>query len=138
MKRIKTLYVTRSRGNESLVDKFQFCITSKCFILMQIIPLKLNIWSYDEFINAKNNIKQKNLNTVFVIISKTLSPTLDSFLLIMSHVIISSLLPSIFVFGEQRTFEFEHALASQQGITYSNLTPFVTILIVKFVPIYIA
>ena len=28
------------------------------------------IWSYEEFNNAKNNIKQRNLNTVFAIISK--------------------------------------------------------------------
>ena len=30
-------------------------------------PLKLDVWlqSYEEFVNPKNNIKQKNLNTVF-------------------------------------------------------------------------
>ena len=37
------------------------------------------------FVNAKNNMKQRNLNTVFATISKTTWPTSDSFLLIMSH-----------------------------------------------------
>ena len=41
---------------------------------------------YDRFDNAKNNIKQRNLNTVFANISNTTLPTSDSFLLIMSHV----------------------------------------------------
>ena len=51
-------------------------------------PLQLDIWlqSYEGFDNAKNNIKQRNLNTVFANISKTTSPTSDSFLLIMSHI----------------------------------------------------
>ena len=51
-------------------------------------PLQLDIWlrSYERFDNAKNNIKQRNLNTVFANISKTTSPTSDSFLLIMSHI----------------------------------------------------
>ena len=50
-------------------------------------PLQLDIWlqSYEEFVNGKNNIKQRNWNTVFANISKPLSPTSDSFLLIMSH-----------------------------------------------------
>ena len=40
-------------------------------------PLQLDIWlqSYEGFDNAKNNIKQRNLNTVFANISKTTSPT---------------------------------------------------------------
>ena len=51
-------------------------------------PFKLDIWlqSYEDFVNAKNNIKHKNLNTVFANISKTTSPTSDSFLWIMSHI----------------------------------------------------
>ena len=51
-------------------------------------PLQLDIWlqSYEGFVNTKNNIKQRNLNTVFANISKTTSPTSDSFLLIMSHI----------------------------------------------------
>ena len=63
-----------------------FLKTSKCFILMQT-PLQLDIWlqSYEGFGNAKNNIMQRNLNTVFANISKTTSPTSDSFLLIMSQ-----------------------------------------------------
>ena len=62
--------------------------TSKCFILMQT-PLQLDIWlqRYEGFDNAKNNMKQRNFNTVFANISKTTSPTSDSFLLIMSHIL---------------------------------------------------
>ena len=50
-------------------------------------PLQLDIWlqSYEGFENAKNKMKQRNLNNVFGNISKT-SPTSDSFLLIMSHI----------------------------------------------------
>ena len=64
-----------------------FLKTSKCFILMQT-PLQLDIWlqSYDGFDNAKNNMKQRNLNTGFANISKTTSPTSDSFHLFMSHI----------------------------------------------------
>ena len=103
----------------------RFLITSKCFILMQT-SLQLDFWSqsYEGFVNAKNNIKRRNLNavfssssisifihlylelvagkeniqnityitltlnTVFANISKTTSPTSDSFLLIMSHNVI--------------------------------------------------
>ena len=63
-----------------------FLITSKCFILRQT-SLKLDIWlqSYKQFVNTENNIKQKNLNTVFANISKTIFATSDSFLLIMSQ-----------------------------------------------------
>ena len=80
------------KGNESLVKNsisifLHHCLTTSiCFILMQT-PLQLDIWlqSYTRFDNAKNNIKQRNLNPVFANISKTTSPTSDSFLLIMSH-----------------------------------------------------
>ena len=43
----------------------------KCFILMQT-PLQLDIWlqSYEGFDNGNNNMKQRNLNTVFANISK--------------------------------------------------------------------
>ena len=59
--------------------------TSNCFILMQT-PLQSNIWwkSYEEFVIAKNNIKHCS-NTILTNISKTIWPTSDSFLLIMSH-----------------------------------------------------
>ena len=48
-----------------------FLVTSKCFILMQT-PLQLDIWlqSYEGFVNAKNNIKQRNSNTVLPISQK--------------------------------------------------------------------
>ena len=51
-----------------------FLKTSKCFILMQT-PLRLDIWlqSYEGFDNANNNMKQRNLNTVFANITKTIS-----------------------------------------------------------------
>ena len=83
------------KGNESLVEisihifLHHFLITSKCFILM-LTPLQLDNWlqSYEELVNAKNNIKQRNLNTVFANISKSIFPISDSFLLIMSHMMI--------------------------------------------------
>ena len=61
-------------------------ITDKCFILMQT-QLQLDIWlqSYEGFVNAKNNIKQKEFEYCFANISKTTSLTSESFLLIMSH-----------------------------------------------------
>ena len=51
-------------------------------------PLQMDFWlqSYEGFVNAKNKTKQRNLNAVFANISKTTSPTSDSFLLIMSHI----------------------------------------------------
>ena len=51
-------------------------------------PLQLDIWlqSYEGFDNAKNSIKQRNWNIVFRNISKPISPTSGSFLLIMSHI----------------------------------------------------
>ena len=57
-------------------------------------PLQSDIWlqSYEGFDNTKNNIKQRNLNPVFANISKTTSPTSDSFLLIMSHITLWSCL----------------------------------------------
>ena len=88
----KNEYVTRSRKMSHLskisisIFLHHFLITWKCFILIQT-PLQLEIWlqSYEEFVNAKNDIKQRNLNTVFANISTTTLPTSDSFLLIMSH-----------------------------------------------------
>ena len=43
------------------------------------------IQSYEQFIRTKNNIKQKNLTSFFANIAITISPTSDSFLLIMSQ-----------------------------------------------------
>ena len=42
--------------------------------------------SYEEFVNAKINVKQRNLINNLANISKTIWPTADSFLLIMSHI----------------------------------------------------
>ena len=50
--------------------------------------LQLDIWlqRYEEFVNAKNSKKTKELEHCFChYISKLISPTSDSFLLIMSH-----------------------------------------------------
>ena len=82
-------YVTWSREISHLskisiaIFLHRFIITSICFILMQT-PVQLDIWlqSYETW----NNIKQRNLNTVFDNTSKTIWPTSDSFLLIMSHI----------------------------------------------------
>ena len=83
------------KGNEPLVEIFNSYfltpLSHNCFILMQT-PLQLDIWlqSYEEFVNVKNVIKQRNWNTVFANISKPISQTSDSFLLIMSHILIKS------------------------------------------------
>ena len=80
------------KGVTCRIFQFLFSNTTfsclKCFILMQT-PLQLDIWlqSSEESVYAKNNIKQRNLNTVFANISKTTSQTSDSFLLIMSHIV---------------------------------------------------
>ena len=80
------------KGNESLVENFNFNFLTPLYynftmLLLMQTPLLLDIWlqSYEGFDNAKNNMKQRNWNTVFANISKTTSPTSDSFLLIMSH-----------------------------------------------------
>ena len=66
-------------------------------------PLQLDIWlqSYEEFVNAKNNLKQRNWNTVSANISKPISPTSDSFLLILSHISKCILGPFASVFLEK-------------------------------------
>ena len=87
------IFVTRSREMSHLskisisIFLHHFLKTSKCFNLMQT-PLQLDIWlqSYEGFDKAKNNMKQRNLNTIYENISKTTSPTSHSFLLIMSHI----------------------------------------------------
>ena len=48
--------------------------------------ISIRLQSYEGFDNAINNMKQRNLNTVFANILKKTSPTSDSFLLIMSHI----------------------------------------------------
>ena len=86
-------YVTRSREmshlskNSISIFLHHFLETSKCFILMQT-PLQLDNWlqSYEGFDIAINNRKQRNVNTVLANISKSTSPTSDSFLLIISHI----------------------------------------------------
>ena len=57
----------------SIIIKWFNCYVANQFILTFVFwcyllkILQLNIWlqSYKEFVNAKNNIKQRNLNTVF-------------------------------------------------------------------------
>ena len=91
---VQSKFVIRSRKMSHLskipisIFLHHFLKTLKRFILMQT-PLQMNIWlqSYEGFDNAKNNMKQRNLNTVFANIPKTTSPTSDSFLLIMSHLL---------------------------------------------------
>ena len=80
------------KGNKSLVENFNFFFLTPLIQNFKMLhfdanPLQLDIWlqSYEGFDNVKNNIKQRNLNTVFANISKTTSPTSDSFFLIMSH-----------------------------------------------------
>ena len=73
------------KGNESLVENFNFYFLTPLSHHLKMLhfdanPLQLDIWlqSYEGFDNAKNNMKQKHLNTVFVNISKTASPTHSS------------------------------------------------------------
>ena len=68
------------KGNESLVENFSsYFLTplSQTLAMLHVDanPLQLDVWlqSYEEFDNAKNNIKQRNLNPVFANISKTTS-----------------------------------------------------------------
>ena len=77
------------------------------------IPLELDIWlqSYDAFVNTKNNTQQKNLNTVFANISRTISPTSDSFPLIMSHIWIHQ-------FITVSRFNFRNALNNNKHAWY--------------------
>ena len=106
-----SIYVTWSREMSHLLKMsipffvHHFLITPKCFILMQT-PLQLYIWlqSYEEFVNAKNNINQRNLITVFGNISKTTWPTSDPFLFIMSHItsLIGGLTSSVYRLTEER------------------------------------
>ena len=93
------------KGNESLVENvnFNFLIPPSQHIKVLHLdanPLQLDIWlqSYDGFDNAKNNMKQRNLNTGFANISKTTFLTSDSFLLIMSHICISAIIHVHFSF----------------------------------------
>ena len=80
------------KGNESLVENcnsyFLTPLTHNFKMLNFDANHITNIWlqSYEEFVNAKNNINQQNLNNI----SKTISPTSDSFLLIMSHICYST------------------------------------------------
>ena len=79
------------KGKCVTCQKFLFSYTTlselRIASLMQTLSqLGILSQSYDGFVNAKNNIKQSNLNTVFANISKTTSATSDSFLLIMSHI----------------------------------------------------
>ena len=79
------------KGNESLVENFNshfLTPLSQNFNMLHFDANSITIGyleGYEEFVNAKNNIKQRNLNPVFANISKTTFPTSDSFLLIMSH-----------------------------------------------------
>ena len=84
------------QGNESLVENFNsyfLAPLSHNFNMLHFDPIPITIgyiWlqSYEELANAKNNIKQRNLNNIFANISKTTSPTSDSFHLIMSHMMV--------------------------------------------------
>ena len=103
-------YVTRSREMSHLskisIFLHHFLNTLKCFILVQT-PLQLDIWlqSYEGYDNAKHNMKQRHLKTVFANISKTSSPTSDSFFVIMLLVPIPALkmFQLIILFLEKKT-----------------------------------
>ena len=74
---LNILYVTRSREMSHLsktsisIFLHYSLITDKCFILMQTqLQLDILLQSYEGLVNAKNNIKQRNLNTVLPISQK--------------------------------------------------------------------
>ena len=87
--------VTWSRGISHL-SEISIPIFLRHFLIVQNAPLWCKphynwisgciTMSYEGFDNVKNNIKQRNLNSVFANISKTISQTSDSFLLIMSQI----------------------------------------------------
>ena len=87
-------FVTRSREMSHL-SKISISIFLHHILITQMLhidadPITIGyIWlqSYEGFVNAKNSIKQRNWHTVFANISKPISPTSDSFLLIMSHLL---------------------------------------------------
>ena len=72
--------------------------------MQTLLQLDVCLQSYEGFYNAKNSMKQRNLNTVFANISKTTSPTSDSFLLIMSHMNIAR---DVYLFFFRNNFKFE-------------------------------
>ena len=77
------------KGNESLVENFNsYFLTplSHKFHKLHFDANPIKIGYLVTELNAENSMKQKNLITVFANISKTISPTSDSFLLIMSHI----------------------------------------------------
>ena len=89
-------YVTRSRGMSHLSKKKFFYFLTPLSQTFKMLHFDANRAHYNwisgygvmkdlTMLKPKNNIKQKNFNTVFANISKTTSPTSDSFLLIMSH-----------------------------------------------------
>ena len=94
---------------------FNFEIFPPCYGKLHIllfdanpIRLELDIWllSYEQCINVENNIQQRNLNSFFANISKTIFTTSDSFSLIISLVLTIS-----------RTFQksFEDTYSEVQG-----------------------
>ena len=48
--------------------------------------LNVSLQSYVQYISTEHNIKQNNLISFFVNLSKTISTTSDSFPLIMAHI----------------------------------------------------
>ena len=81
------------KGNESLAGNFNSYFLAALSHNLKMLyfdahPITIGylVTDYEEFFNAKNNIKQRNLNTIFANISKTIWPTSDSFLLIMPHI----------------------------------------------------
>ena len=97
------------KWNESHVGRFSilkllhhFLKTLTCYMLMQT-PLESDILlqSYEQFFNAENNIKLKNVDPFFANFLKTIFVTSDSsFPLIMSHMCckVSRLNPLIIFF----------------------------------------
>ena len=85
------------KGNESLVENFNYNFLtslSGCLKMLRFdantITIRYLVTGYEEFVNAKNINKQRNLNTVFANIAKTLS---DIRLIPLDHVSLSLTVP---------------------------------------------
>ena len=108
--------------------------------------LQLDIWlqSYEGFDNAENSIKQRNLNTVCANISKTTSLTSDSFLLIMSQILLSPLFfpispqddsSSMFRAATMFLLAFTLAVVQSYLLIYSGSMKSAKCLIISFISI---
>ena len=82
----------------------------------------MDFWlqNYEGFDNAKNNIKQRNLNTVFANISKTTSPTFDHVTYTYYNFCIEGMILCTCLDSESEDVEFR--------VKWCNLKPFFAVI----------